>query len=88
MGNPVGPVAGVLVAEKDVLLTKGVLTTAASEILASYVPGGMPMVGPFVGGRCGMLGKTATHEFAYGTAPTPTASPWNLRRTPGGSSGG
>ena len=36
----------------------------------------------------GLLGKTTLHEFAYGTGSHPTRNPWDLARTPGGSSGG
>ncbi|MBW3549827.1 MAG: EAL domain-containing protein, partial [Proteobacteria bacterium] len=36
----------------------------------------------------GLLGKTVLHEFAYGTGCDPTRNPWDLQRTPGGSSGG
>ena len=81
--------AGVPVAVKDVFLTKGVLTTAGSQVLATYVPAEDAAVWERLAaaGR-GLLGKTTTHEFAYGTASSPTANPWDIRRTPGGSSGG
>ncbi|MFG1813187.1 amidase [Kribbella sp. NPDC049174] len=88
-GEPVGPLAGVPVAVKDVFLTKGVLTTAGSQVLATYVPAEDAAVWErLAAAGAGMLGKTTTHEFAYGTASTPTANPWDIRRTPGGSSGG
>ncbi|WP_405058200.1 amidase [Kribbella sp. NBC_01505] len=88
-GEPVGALAGVPVALKDVFLTKGVLTTAGSQVLASYVPAEDAAVWErLAAAGAGMLGKTTTHEFAYGTASSPTANPWDLRRTPGGSSGG
>lgn len=88
-GEPVGPLAGVPVAVKDVFLTKGVLTTAGSQVLANYVPAQDAAVWERLSAAgAGLLGKTTTHEFAYGTASTPTANPWDVRRTPGGSSGG
>jgi len=88
-GDPVGPLAGVPVAVKDVFLTKGVLTTAGSQVLANYIPAENAAVWERLSAAgAGMLGKTTTHEFAYGTASTPTANPWDVRRTPGGSSGG
>ena len=88
-GEPVGPLAGVPVAVKDVFLTKGVLTTAGSQVLANYVPAENAAVWERLSAAgAGLLGKTTTHEFAYGTASTPTANPWDVRRTPGGSSGG
>ena len=37
---------------------------------------------------CVLIGKTRTHEFAWGTVSPPTANPWDLERIPGGSSGG
>ncbi|TDD16179.1 amidase, partial [Kribbella turkmenica] len=88
-GEPVGVLAGVPVAVKDVFLTKGVLTTAGSQVLADYVPAeDAALWERLAAAGAGMLGKTTTHEFAYGTASTPTANPWDIRRTPGGSSGG
>ncbi|MEU4601412.1 amidase [Kribbella sp. NPDC023972] len=88
-GEPVGPLAGVPVAVKDVFLTKGVLTTAGSQVLANFVPAEDAAVWErLAAAGAGMLGKTTTHEFAYGTASSPTANPWDVRRTPGGSSGG
>jgi aspartyl-tRNA(Asn)/glutamyl-tRNA(Gln) amidotransferase subunit A len=93
-GEPLGPLAGVPVALKDVLCTRGVTTTAGSRILASYVPpydatavervrtAGMPV-----------LGKTNQDEFAMGSSTENSAfgvtrNPWDLARVPGGSSGG
>ncbi|MEV0797100.1 amidase [Kribbella sp. NPDC050281] len=88
-GDRVGPLAGVPVAVKDVFLTKGVLTTAGSQVLATYIPAEDAAVWERLSAAgAGLLGKTTTHEFAYGTASTPTANPWDVRRTPGGSSGG
>jgi aspartyl-tRNA(Asn)/glutamyl-tRNA(Gln) amidotransferase subunit A len=88
-GEPVGPLAGVPVAVKDVFLTKDVLTTAGSQVLANYIPAEDAAVWErLAAAGAGLLGKTTTHEFAYGTASTPTSNPWDVRRTPGGSSGG
>ncbi|HEY0616335.1 MAG TPA: amidase [Kribbella sp.] len=88
-GAEVGPLAGVPVAVKDVFLTKGVLTTAGSQILANYIPAEDAAVWERLSAAgAGLLGKTTTHEFAYGTASSPTSNPWDVRRTPGGSSGG
>jgi len=81
--------AGVPVAVKDVFLTRGVLTTAGSRVLAQYVPDADAAVWQrLAAAGAGLLGKTTTHEFAYGTASPPTTNPWNVHRTPGGSSGG
>jgi aspartyl-tRNA(Asn)/glutamyl-tRNA(Gln) amidotransferase subunit A len=88
-GRPVGPLAGVPVALKDLYCTRGVPTTASSRVLAGHDPG----VDAGVWERlrdagAGLLGKTTLHEFAYGTGSEPTRNPWDVSRTPGGSSGG
>lgn len=88
-GRPAGVLAGVPIALKDLYLTRGVPTTASSRVLAGYDPG----VDAAVWQRlheagAGLLGKTTLHEFAYGTSSSPTRNPWDLDRTPGGSSGG
>ncbi len=88
-GRPTGLLAGVPVALKDLCCTRGVPTTASSRVLAGHDPG----VDAAVWSRlqesgAGLLGKTEMHEFAFGTGSGPTANPWDLARTPGGSSGG
>lgn len=88
-GEKVGPLAGVPVAVKDVFLTRGVRTTAGSRVLAEFVPDEDAAVWQRLSeAGAGLLGKTTTHEFGYGTASPPTRNPWDLGRTPGGSSGG
>jgi aspartyl-tRNA(Asn)/glutamyl-tRNA(Gln) amidotransferase subunit A len=88
-GRPVGPLAGVPVALKDLYCTRGVPTTGSSRVLEGHDPG----IDATVWARlrdagAGLLGKTTLHEFAYGTGSHPTRNPWDLDRTPGGSSGG
>ena len=88
-GEAVGALAGIPVAVKDLFLTAGVPTTASSRVLVGYDPG----IDSEVWARlrdagAGLLGKTVLHEFAYGTGSVPTRNPWDLSRTPGGSSGG
>lgn len=88
-GRPVGPLAGVPVALKDLYLTRGVPTTASSKVLEGHDPGVDAVVWTLLQhAGAGLLGKTTLHEFAYGTGSIPTRNPWDLRRTPGGSSGG
>lgn len=89
-----GPVTGVPIALKDNLSTEGIETTCASKILAGYVP---PYDATVVAKikRAGMtvLGKTNLDEFAMGNSTENSAfqvtrNPWDLTRSPGGSSGG
>ena len=88
-GRPVGPLAGVPVALKDLYLTRGVPTTASSRVLDGYEPGVDAAVWERLrDAGAGLLGKTTLHEFAYGTGSFPSRNPWDLSRTPGGSSGG
>ncbi|MCB9559579.1 MAG: Asp-tRNA(Asn)/Glu-tRNA(Gln) amidotransferase subunit GatA [Kofleriaceae bacterium] len=93
-GDDPGPLAGVPVALKDVLVTEGVPTTASSKILAGWVP---PYDGTAVArlraAGAIVLGKTSCDEFAMGSANEhaatgPVRNPWDRDRVPGGSSGG
>ena len=88
-GRPVGPLAGVPVALKDLYCTRGVPTTASSRVLAGHVPDvDAGLWERLRDAGAGLLGKTVLHEFAYGTGSEPTRNPWDPSRTPGGSSGG
>ncbi|WP_112241065.1 amidase [Kribbella monticola] len=88
-GSEVGALAGVPVAVKDLFLTRHILTTAGSKVLASFVPRENAAAWQrLLDAGAGLIGKTTTHEFAYGTASSPTRNPWDPSRTPGGSSGG
>ena len=88
-GRPVGALAGIPLALKDLYYTSGLPTTASSRVLEGHDPGLDAAVWERLkAAGAGLLGKTTLHEFAYGTGSYPTRNPWDLTRTPGGSSGG
>ncbi|HTU13766.1 MAG TPA: Asp-tRNA(Asn)/Glu-tRNA(Gln) amidotransferase subunit GatA [Solirubrobacterales bacterium] len=93
-GSAGGPVAGVPVAIKDIFVTEGVPTTAASKILEGYRPPySATAVTKLAEAGMPMLGKTNMDEFAMGSsnensAYGPALNPWDRARVPGGSSGG
>ncbi|HSS03313.1 MAG TPA: Asp-tRNA(Asn)/Glu-tRNA(Gln) amidotransferase subunit GatA [Kofleriaceae bacterium] len=94
VGAPLGPLAGVPIALKDVLVTRGLATTAASKILRGWIPPyDACVVEKLRAAGAIVIGKVNCDEFAMGSstensAYKPTRNPWNIGRVPGGSSGG
>lgn len=84
-----GPLHGIPLVLKDLVETKGLRTTASSKVLSDYVPTeDASITQKLQEAGTILLGKTNTHEFAYGVISPPTRNPWNLDCVPGGSSGG
>ncbi len=84
-----GPLHGIPIALKDLVLTRGVLTSAGSQVLSDFIPQtGAEIVHDLAKANAVLLGKTNTHEFAWGVFTPPTRNPWDLDCIPGGSSGG
>jgi len=93
-GEDLHPLAGVPIAIKDVVVTRGMPTTAGSRILEGWVPPyDATLVERIRAARLPILGKTNMDEFAMGSSTEHSAfgdthNPWDLDRIPGGSGGG
>lgn len=93
-GTYTSPLAGVPMAVKDNMCTKGILTTAASKILTGFKPFyNSTAVEKLENAGAVLLGKLNMDEFAMGSTTEtsfygPTFNPWGENRVPGGSSGG
>ena len=93
-GAVLGPLHGVPVSIKDLIFTQGVRTTRGSKLYEHYVPDqDAPVVERLKAAGAIVLGKTNTPEIGWkGVTDNlvfgPTRNPWNLARTPGGSTGG
>ncbi|PLZ00863.1 Asp-tRNA(Asn)/Glu-tRNA(Gln) amidotransferase GatCAB subunit A [Burkholderia sp. WAC0059] len=84
-----GPLHGVPIAVKDNYLSADMPTTAGSRAPGYAFPlEDSTAVARLRAAGAVLIGKTRTHEFAWGTETPPTRNPWDLSRIPGGSSGG
>ncbi|SNS81707.1 amidase [Rhodococcoides kyotonense] len=88
-GHYKGLLHGIPLGVKDLYDTAGILTTSSSAQRAENVPtSDSASVAKLSEAGMVMIGKTHTHEFAYGATTPTSGNPWDPTRTPGGSSGG
>ena len=84
-----GPLHGIPICIKDVLYSRGIVTAMGSKVLADFVPThNAAAVDRLLDAGAVIVGKSVTHEFAWGVISPPTRNPWDLDAIVGGSSGG
>ncbi len=84
-----GPLHGIPVGIKDLYDAVGLPTTSSSAVRSEHLPTeDSACVARLRDAGAVMVGKTHTHEFAYGVLTPTTRNPWNTGHVPGGSSGG
>jgi aspartyl-tRNA(Asn)/glutamyl-tRNA(Gln) amidotransferase subunit A len=89
VGEYRGPLHGIPMGIKDLYETAGVATTSSSKVRSDYVPThDSAVVEKLSAAGMVMVGKTHTHEFAFGAVTPTTRNPWDVEYVPGGSSGG
>jgi aspartyl-tRNA(Asn)/glutamyl-tRNA(Gln) amidotransferase subunit A len=88
-GGTQGPLCGVPIGVKDLCYTAGFPTSAGSRVLEGFLPDyDATVVRNLRAAGAVIVGKTVTHEFAYGQDVPPTRNAWDRRCYPGGSSAG
>lgn len=88
-GGHRGPLHGIPVGIKDLYDAVGTPTTSSSDVRSDYLPiEDSACVARLREAGAVMVGKTHTHEFAFGVITPTTRNPWDTERIPGGSSGG
>jgi aspartyl-tRNA(Asn)/glutamyl-tRNA(Gln) amidotransferase subunit A len=88
-GKHRGPLHGIPLGVKDLYNTAGIATTSSSKVREHFIPDtNSAAVTALADAGMVMVGKTHTHEFAFGAVTPTTRNPWDVTTIPGGSSGG